>query len=59
MVLTVILFAAILFGNWFFFQRLPSAFLPSEDKGTVFCDVRFLPERRCPAPAPCWMIWRS
>lgn len=43
MVLTVILFAAILFGNWFFFQRLPSAFLPSEDKGTVFCDVTLPP----------------
>lgn len=48
MVLTVILFAAILFGNWFFFQRLPSAFLPSEDKGTVFCDVTLPPGATLP-----------
>ena len=48
MVLTVILFAAILFCNWFFFQRLPSAFLPSEDKGTVFCDVTLPPGATLP-----------
>ncbi len=48
MVLTLILFAAILFGNWFFFQRLPSAFLPSEDKGTVFCDVTLPPGATLP-----------
>lgn len=48
MVLTVILFAAILFSNWFFFQRLPSAFLPSEDKGTVFCDVTLPPGATLP-----------
>lgn len=37
--LTVVLFAAILFCNYFFFTRLPSAFLPTEDKGAILCDV--------------------
>lgn len=39
LLLTIILFAAILFGNYYFFVRLPSAFLPEEDKGTIFCEV--------------------
>lgn len=37
--LTIILFGLILFGNYYFYQRLPSAFLPEEDKGTIFCEV--------------------
>ena len=37
--LTIVLFALILFGNYYFFNRLPSAFLPTEDKGTLFCEV--------------------
>ena len=37
--LTIILFGLILFGNYYFYQRLPSAFLPTEDKGTIFCEV--------------------
>ena len=35
----IVLFALILFGNYYFFNRLPSAFLPTEDKGTLFCEV--------------------
>ena len=31
--LTIVLFALILFGNYYFFNRLPSAFLPTEDSG--------------------------
>lgn len=37
--LTIVLFGLILFGNYYFYQRLPSAFLPEEDKGTIFCEV--------------------
>ena len=37
--LTIVLFALILAGNYYFFNRLPSAFLPTEDKGTIFCEV--------------------
>lgn len=37
--LTIIFFGLILFGNYYFYQRLPSAFLPTEDKGTIFCEV--------------------
>ena len=39
MLLTIVLFALILFSNYHFFVRLPSAFLPEEDKGTIFCEV--------------------
>ncbi len=39
MLLTILLFGLILFGNWYFYQRLPSAFLPTEDKGAIFCEV--------------------
>ena len=37
--LTIVLFALILFGNYYLYQRLPSAFLPTEDKGSLFCEV--------------------
>ena len=39
LLLTVVLFAAILWGNYYFFNQLPSAFLPQEDKGALLCDV--------------------
>lgn len=39
MLLTIVLFGLILFGNYYFYQRLPTAFLPTEDKGTLFCEV--------------------
>ena len=37
--LTVVLFAAILYGNYHLFTTLPSSFLPEEDKGAIFCEV--------------------
>ena len=37
--LTILLFGLILFGNYYIYQRLPAAFLPEEDKGTLFCEV--------------------
>ncbi len=37
--LTIVLFALILFGNYHYFLKLPSAFLPTEDKGSILCDV--------------------
>ena len=37
--LTIVLFCGILFCNYYFFNQLPSAFLPTEDKGAVLCDV--------------------
>ncbi|MDD3154343.1 MAG: efflux RND transporter permease subunit [Victivallaceae bacterium] len=40
MLLTVLLLAALLFGNYWFFKKLPTAFLPREDKGTLFCEVK-------------------
>ncbi len=38
-VLTLVLFAAILSANYFIYQKLPGAFLPTEDKGVLFCEV--------------------
>jgi len=37
--LTLIIFGAILSFNYFFYNRLPGAFLPAEDKGALLCDV--------------------
>ena len=38
-VLTIIIFAAILSGNYFLYNELPGAFLPDEDKGALFCET--------------------
>ncbi len=43
MILTVLLMAAVLGLNYFFFDRAPSEFLPKEDKGAAFCDVELPP----------------
>lgn len=43
LVLTAILFALVLFANWYFFRQLPSAFLPQEDKGAILCDIMLPP----------------
>ncbi len=40
LVLTAVLFGAICAANYFVFQSIPSAFVPSEDKGGVFCEVK-------------------
>ncbi len=37
--LTVVLFGAILGANYLLYHDLPEAFLPTEDKGGIFCDV--------------------
>lgn len=39
LILTVILFGAVMFANYHLFQTLPSAFLPQEDKGAILCDI--------------------
>ncbi len=38
-VVTILLLVLILYGNYAYFKRLPSAFLPREDKGTLNCEV--------------------
>ena len=38
-VLTLVIFGAILSCNYFIYKRLPTAFLPNEDKGALLCDV--------------------
>ncbi len=40
LVLTGVLFAAICAANYFVFQRIPSSFVPSEDKGGLFCEIK-------------------
>ena len=40
LVLTAVLFGAIVAANYFVFRRIPSAFVPAEDKGAVFCEVK-------------------
>ena len=37
--LTVVLLAGLLYGNYYMYNRLPSAFLPQEDKGSLFCEI--------------------
>ena len=37
--LTVVLFALIIFANYWLYAQTPSAFLPNEDKGAILCDV--------------------
>ncbi|MFA7231672.1 MAG: efflux RND transporter permease subunit [Victivallaceae bacterium] len=39
-ILTVILFSAIIVLNYFIFNKLPTSFLPPEDKGVLFCSVQ-------------------
>ena len=41
--LTAVLFGAIIAANGFVFGSIPSAFVPGEDKGAVFCDVTLPP----------------
>ena len=42
-VLTLILFAGVLFLNYALFKHLPSSFLPTEDKGAILCNVELAP----------------
>ena len=42
-VLTVILFAAVLYFNYVLYGHLPSSFLPTEDKGAIMCNIELAP----------------
>ena len=37
--LTLLLFAGVLAGAWLLYGRIPSSFLPTEDKGVIFCNI--------------------
>lgn len=37
--LTLLLLAAFIFGIWHFSKKVPSSFLPTEDKGALLCNV--------------------
>lgn len=41
--LTVIVIALLLAANYFMFNRTPSSFLPSEDKGAILCAIELPP----------------
>ena len=41
--LTLLLFAGVLFLNYVLYKHLPSSFLPTEDKGAIFCNVELAP----------------
>ncbi|MDD5598221.1 MAG: efflux RND transporter permease subunit, partial [Victivallaceae bacterium] len=41
--ITAILFGLALAGNYFLFAKLPTSFLPQEDKGAFFCTVQLPP----------------
>lgn len=41
--LTIIIFGAVLFGNYWFFMRTNTSFLPDEDKGVIFCAFELKP----------------
>lgn len=42
-IVTVILFAAVVYGNYHFFVRTNTSFLPDEDKGVLFCAFELKP----------------
>lgn len=46
--ITVILFAGMLAANYFLYKRIPSAFLPSEDKGALFVECLLPPGAALP-----------
>ena len=41
--LTIIFFGIVLFGNYWFFMRTNTSFLPEEDKGVIFCAFELKP----------------
>jgi len=41
--ITILLFAGIIFANYFMFKNVPTSFLPQEDKGYIFCAVQLPP----------------
>lgn len=38
-IVTVILFAASVYGVWYLYQQVPETFLPDEDKGTIMMNI--------------------
>ncbi len=42
-IVMVILFGIVLAGNYFLFKKMPTSFLPQEDKGVLFCAVQLPP----------------
>ena len=42
-ILTIIFFGIVLFGNYWFFVRTNTSFLPDEDKGIIFCAFEMKP----------------
>jgi hydrophobe/amphiphile efflux-1 (HAE1) family protein len=47
-IFTTLAIGAILYGNYYVFNSLPSSFLPQEDKGTLFCEVVLAPGTSLP-----------
>ncbi len=41
--ITILLFAAILFGNYKLYKFMPTSFIPDEDKGTIMCNLELPP----------------
>ena len=41
-IVTVILFAASVYGVWYLYQQVPETFLPDEDKGTIMMNIELL-----------------
>lgn len=43
MVLTLVLFAFVIYGNYALYSTLPSSFIPDEDKGSLMCSFELPP----------------
>ena len=41
--LTIVLFAGILFANSWFYKKTPSSFIPDEDRGAIMCHIELPP----------------
>ena len=42
-ILTLLLFGAICAANGYLFQKMPTSFLPDEDKGAIMCNIELAP----------------
>ena len=41
--ITILLFAAVVFGNYKLFKMMPTSFIPDEDKGALMCNIELPP----------------
>ena len=41
--LTIVLFAGVLFANWKTYDSMPSSFIPDEDRGAILCHIELPP----------------